>query len=63
MKLHHEGRSELVILFIILSVINGALVYFFGKNIFTYVVLSASVVFFFIVLNFYRSPFIQRRYG
>lgn len=57
MKLHHEGRSELVILFIILSVINGALVYFFGKNIFTYVVLSASVVFFFIVLNFYRSPF------
>ncbi len=57
MKLHHEGRSELVILSIILLAINGSLVYFFGKNIFTYVVLSASVVFFFIVLNFYRSPF------
>lgn len=57
MKLHHEGRSELIILSIILLAINGSLVYFFGKNIFTYVVLSASVVFFFIVLNFYRSPY------
>ncbi|SHF60144.1 phosphatidylserine decarboxylase family protein [Dysgonomonas macrotermitis] len=57
MKVHHEGRSELIVLFIILSVISGSLVYFFGKNLFTYVILSASVALFLIVLNFYRSPY------
>lgn len=57
MKVHHEGRSELAILVSILLVLNGSLVYFFGKNLFTFLVLGASVAFFFIVLNFYRSPY------
>jgi len=57
MKLHHEGRSELTVLFIILMVINGPLLYFFGKYLFTYIVLGASIIFFFTVVNFYRSPF------
>lgn len=57
MKLHHEGRSELTVLFIILLAINGPLLYFFGKCLFTYIVLGASVVLFLIVVNFYRSPY------
>ena len=57
MKLHHEGRSELTILFIILLAINGPLLYFFGKCLFTYIILAASVVLFLIVVNFYRSPY------
>lgn len=57
MKVHHEGRSELAILVSILLVLNGSLVYFFGRNLFTFLVLGASVAFFFIVLNFYRSPY------
>ena len=57
MKVHHEGRSELAILTSILLILNGSLVYFFGKNTFTFLVLGASVAFFLIVLNFYRSPY------
>lgn len=57
MKVHNEGRSELIILICILLVLNGTLVYFFGKDLFTLLVLGVSVVFFFIVLNFYRSPY------
>lgn len=57
MKVHNEGRGELLILTCILLIVNGSLCYFFGKNIFTYLVLAVSVVFFLIVLNFYRSPY------
>lgn len=57
MKLHHEGRSELAILISILLILNGSLVYFFGKNLFTFLILGVSVAFFLIVLNFYRSPY------
>jgi len=57
MKLHHEGRSELIILFIILLAINGPLLYFFGQCLFTYILLGASFVLFMIVVNFYRSPY------
>lgn len=57
MKVHHEGRKELIILFLILSVISGALIYYFGKNIFTYIMAGVSIILFLIVLNFYRSPF------
>ena len=57
MKVHHEGRSELAILICILLVLNSSLVYFFGKNAFTILILGASVAFFLIVLNFYRSPY------
>lgn len=59
MKLHHEGRSELLILSIILLIINGCLIYFWGKNTFSYILLAASIAFFLIVLNFYRSPYRQ----
>ncbi|MDU1905106.1 MAG: phosphatidylserine decarboxylase family protein [Dysgonomonas sp.] len=57
MKLHHEGRTELTVLFLVLLAINGPLLYFFGKNIFTYILLCISVVVFFIFVNFYRSPY------
>lgn len=57
MKLHHEGRSELTVVFIILLAINAPLLYFFGKCLFTYVILGASIAFFLTVVNFYRSPY------
>lgn len=57
MKVHHEGRKETIILFVILSIICATLIYFFGKNIFTYIVTGASAVLFLVVLNFYRSPY------
>lgn len=57
MKLHSEGRSELATLFIILSIVNGSALYFLNKNIFTYILLGASIVLFLIVVNFYRSPY------
>lgn len=57
MKLHHEGRTELTVLFLALFAINAPLLYFFGKNVLTYLLLCISVVVFLIFVNFYRSPY------
>lgn len=57
MKVHHEGRGELITSFVILAILNGILFYFFEKTLFSFLVLGVSIVLFFIILNFYRSPF------
>lgn len=57
MKVHHEGRGILFILFVVLALVNACLIYYFKKCFLTYMVLSISVVFFLLVLNFFRSPF------
>lgn len=56
MKVHHEGRNILVITFLALFLINGALIYLYGKCVFTYLILGVSIVAFLAVLNFFRSP-------
>lgn len=61
MKLHNEGRSELITVFIILAIINVSLFFFFQKCFLCYLVLAISIVIFLVVLNFYRSPY--RRFG
>jgi phosphatidylserine decarboxylase len=61
MKVHHEGRGELLTTFIILAIINGGLYFVFHNNLLNYLVVGISIVIFLIVLNFYRSPF--RRFG
>lgn len=57
MKVHHEGRGVLITYFIILGLLNAALYYFFKQAILSYIVGVASLVFFLVVLNFYRSPY------
>lgn len=57
MKVHKEGRDVLATYFIILALLNGALYYFFHLTILSWIVGIVSLVFFLIVLNFYRSPY------
>ena len=57
MKVHHEGRGVLVIYFIILALLNGALYYFFHQPVLSYIIGAVSLILFLIVLNFYRSPY------
>ena len=57
MKVHHEGRGVLVTHFIILALLNAALFYFFKLPVLSYIVGGISLVFFLVVLNFYRSPY------
>lgn len=57
MKVHHEGRGELITSFLILAILNGCLFYFFEKTLLHFLVLGISIVIFLIILNFYRSPF------
>lgn len=57
MKLHHEGRSELTILFIILFIVNGCINYFWDRSLLAYIVFGLSIALFLIVINFYRSPY------
>lgn len=56
MKVHHEGRDVLLIYFVILALLNGALFYFFHTTFLQYIVLAVSVVLFGISVNFYRCP-------
>jgi phosphatidylserine decarboxylase len=57
MKVHHEGRGVLITYFIILAILNGILWHFFRHTFLSYLVGGLSLVFFGIVLNFYRSPY------
>lgn len=57
MKVHQEGRGVLTIYFVTLILLNVALYYFFRLTILSYIVGIASLAFFLIVLNFYRSPY------
>lgn len=57
MKVHQEGRGILATYFIILALLNAALYYFFHLVILSWIFGIASLVFFLIVLNFYRSPY------
>jgi phosphatidylserine decarboxylase len=61
MKVHNEGRGILITLFILFLIINAPLLYFYKKSVLAYSVLAASATLFFIVLNFFRSPY--RRFG
>ncbi|NDW10253.1 phosphatidylserine decarboxylase family protein [Dysgonomonas sp. 520] len=57
MTVHHEGRGVLATLTILLILINGCMLRFCPYSILNYLVLAASIIFFLIVLNFYRSPY------
>ena len=56
MKIHHEGRGVLIVYFLILVLLNGALFYLFRITIFQYIVLAISIVGYLGVVNFYRCP-------
>lgn len=56
MKIHHEGRSVLIIYFFILAVLNVALFYFFAITFLQYLIAAVSIVLFLGVVNFYRCP-------
>lgn len=56
MKVHQEGRGVLSIYLITLILLNAALFYFFHLTILSAIVGIASLAFFLLILNFYRSP-------
>lgn len=56
MKIHQEGREILVGLFFLLAVINGLLCYLVTCPAITTPIHIISIVFFLLVLNFFRSP-------
>ncbi|MDR3129069.1 MAG: phosphatidylserine decarboxylase family protein [Tannerellaceae bacterium] len=60
MTVHEEGTGILLMLFTVFFVANVTLYYTVGKVFLFYVVLFLTAALFFLVLNFFRSPF--RRY-
>lgn len=60
MKIHKEGKSPLINIFITLLLINAAIFYFFYDTLFATVVLVVSLILFALSMNFYRSP--EREY-
>lgn len=55
-RIHQEGTHILLMLFFGLLIVNGALFLLFDTKIPFYSVVTVSVVFFLLVLNFFRSP-------
>ena len=56
MRIHKEGRKTLAYTLLIGFIINFGMFYFLYKNIFTYFVFVVTVVIYFFLLNFFRSP-------
>ncbi|MFD2035138.1 phosphatidylserine decarboxylase family protein [Belliella marina] len=62
MSIHREGRSLLFWLLLILSALNYALYYYLpDQEVLLNLVLLGSVVFYLIILQFFRSPFVPIR--
>jgi phosphatidylserine decarboxylase len=58
MKLHKEGHTIILIAFLLLAAINAPLIYFLcGNLIFIPIIIgAASLVFFYLILHFFRVP-------
>lgn len=56
MKIHKEGKSPLVNIFIVILLINVSTLYFFSETLFSTIVLAISLIFFALSVNFYKSP-------
>lgn len=57
-RLHHEGKSTLIVVFIALALLNG-LVYWFTRNSgagIVYILPVISILFYGIIVNFFRCP-------
>ncbi|WP_226390025.1 phosphatidylserine decarboxylase family protein [Penaeicola halotolerans] len=60
MKIHREGHTLLFVLLIVLTVINGLVNYFFpGEDTLSKVVLLVSILFYLIILQFFRVPYVN----
>ncbi len=57
MKVHKEGTGLLLTVFTILFIVNVGLYHTVGRNVLFYSVSFSSAVIFFLLLNFFRSPF------
>lgn len=57
MTIHKEGRRLLLILLIVLVVINGAIIYFYpGQETIYYIFIGISIIFYLLILQFFRNP-------
>ena len=61
MKIHREGKSILIYMLIILSVINLTVLYFAPNSLLLVIVFSISIILYVLMLNFYKKP--KRVYG
>ncbi|HRI80320.1 MAG TPA: phosphatidylserine decarboxylase family protein [Cyclobacteriaceae bacterium] len=57
MTIHKEGRTLLFVLLIILSVLNAGLIYLLpGAGLLHNIVIGGSIIFYLIILQFFRNP-------
>lgn len=57
MTIHKEGRRLLLILLIVLIIINGAIIYFYPEQeTIHYIFLGISIIFYLLILQFFRNP-------
>ena len=56
MKIHKEGKSPLINIFIVILLINVSTLYFFSETLFSTIILAISLIFLALSINFYRSP-------
>ncbi len=56
MLIHKEGKTNLIVTFIIMAVINALFFYFLPGTIFTLAIFGISVLLYAMMLNFYKKP-------
>ena len=55
-KIHHEGTNIIFMLLFILIVVNTAAYLVLSYKMISYIFMAISVILFFLVVNFFRSP-------
>lgn len=56
MKIHQEGKEILIVLGLVLAILNGVLYFLVPHCLATTSILVVSLIFYLLVLNFFRSP-------
>lgn len=56
MKIHKEGRSLLAILFLVFLTIDAAAYYYIPSQAVVWIVLGATLIFYLLILQFFRHP-------
>lgn len=55
-RIHHEGTNILIAAFTLLLLLNAGLYLAIGSCIFSYIIFAASIIFYLLIVNFFRCP-------
>ncbi|GAA3914349.1 phosphatidylserine decarboxylase family protein [Chitinophaga oryziterrae] len=63
MKIHREGLATILLTFVVLALINGAVFYFSGNTLTLQIIAAFSLALFLFIISFFRIPNREMKHG